>query len=321
MLSSSACSDLNRAFNHSVGVSSLETERDYSDVQVIRLISNSKFPVFLAYSRQANEYLVMKSYPFHNGEINPSYLHECRFLNLNHPNIVSMVFSVDATQALYKGKMVDLSYILMELAFCDFTDMLELNDFAKDVKLGRTYFLQLIEGLEYLHENGISHLDIKLENLLLGRDYKLKLSDFDLSYVKGDRKFRGKGTIQFRAPEFFSSEHFDPSKADIYSAGIILFAFTCGYLPYDEGGPINGHDLQRLMFEEPEAFWEVHSTFKSEKVTLSKPFKDLFMSMVKKDPKARISLKEIKKSKWCQGPVYNQEELSLLKKKDHLVKK
>ena len=44
-------------------------------------------------------------------------------------------------------------------------------------------FKQLVQGVNYLHSNGIAHRDIKLENLLITRDSKLKITDFGVSEV------------------------------------------------------------------------------------------------------------------------------------------
>jgi len=54
-----------------------------------------------------------------------------------------------------------------------------------DEKLVRSYFHQLVDGLTAMHKKGCAHLDIKLDNLLFGKDYRLKIADFDLSYNPG----------------------------------------------------------------------------------------------------------------------------------------
>jgi len=99
-------------------------------------------------------------------------------------------------------KKQKISYIVITLApYGDFLDLIIHYRVPFDEILVRTYFHQLIEGLEYLHESGVCHLDIKTENLLLGADFKLKITDFDLSYIAGDEKIKSFGTKFFRAPE------------------------------------------------------------------------------------------------------------------------
>mmetsp|Transcript_25302 Transcript_25302/g.22322 ORF Transcript_25302/g.22322 Transcript_25302/m.22322 type:complete len:80 (+) Transcript_25302:447-686(+) len=70
-----------------------------------------------------------------------------------------------------EGKFL-FNYILLEHAM--YGNLSKINSYQaahNDEKLVRTYFQQLINGLEYLHTNGVSHLDIKTVNLLIGKDY------------------------------------------------------------------------------------------------------------------------------------------------------
>lgn len=49
----------------------------------------------------------------------------------------------------------------------------------------------MINGIEYLHLKGIAHMDIKPSNLMLDSEFRLKIIDFDLSFIKGDRVYEG----------------------------------------------------------------------------------------------------------------------------------
>jgi len=197
----------------------------------------------------------------------------------------------------------------MELACCDFTDFITRFKIARDEQLFRTYFHQLIEGLEHLHSNGVCHMDLKTENLLLSEDFLLKISDFDLAYKKGDGAVRGQGSTNFRAPEVKALNCTNPEKADIYSAGIILFTLRTGYLPYFEDENLHGYDLFDLMLNNTDSFWIAHRIIGRSVGKFSEDFKKLFISMTKKEPEQRASLKEIKESEWYRGPTYSQEEL------------
>jgi len=52
-----------------------------------------------------------------------------------------------------------------------------------------------------MHDEGVAHLDIKPDNILLGEGFEAKICDFDGSYMKGDKMVLGRGTKNTRAPE------------------------------------------------------------------------------------------------------------------------
>src|SRR5690606_17963001 len=112
---------------------------------------------------------------------------------------------------------------LFELAYGDFDQLMLLLNFYEDKTLVSTYFHQLVNGIEYLHNQGIAHLDLKLSNLLLGERFVLKIANFEQAHRKNDEKTLGKGTINYRAPELANGNCKCPASADICSMGIILF--------------------------------------------------------------------------------------------------
>mmetsp|Transcript_23527 Transcript_23527/g.20433 ORF Transcript_23527/g.20433 Transcript_23527/m.20433 type:complete len:95 (-) Transcript_23527:1588-1872(-) len=93
-------------------------------------------------------------------------------------------------------------------------------------------------------------MDLKLENLLLGNDFKLKIIDFDACRFSQDEELLGRGTKNYRAPEVITEECSSYMKADIYSAGIILFALKTGCLPYYEEDPVNGVNLYEVLLKD-----------------------------------------------------------------------
>jgi len=205
----------------------------------------------------------------------------------------------------------------MEYApYGDFFDFVTKHKESLDDKLVRTYFRQLIEGIEYLHASRVAHLDLKPENLLVGADFNLKIADFDLSHVKGDSKILSRGTRYYRGPEFFQSSSSDPElktpfSADIYGAGIILFILKSGGIyPHSENSPLEGIDLVDLLYNDNDEFWNKHCEIEDRpKSFYEKEFKELFNAMVRHNPEERLTLKEIKQTKWYNGPIYTPTEL------------
>lgn len=101
----------------------------------------------------------------------------CIAKSVHHPNIVE-TFRL----CTHHGRWIQV------MEFCEQGDLFSLVNrkyLAKDDHLADRLclFKQLVQGLNYLHNNGIAHRDVKLENLLLTRQSKLKITDFGVSEV------------------------------------------------------------------------------------------------------------------------------------------
>lgn len=98
----------------------------------------------------------------------------------------------------------------------------------------RKIFSQLVSALNYLHAKSIAHRDIKLENVMLDHRGNVKLIDFGFStQIPNTQKIKlFCGTPSYMAPEIVKKIEFCGPPADVYAAGVLLFAFFCGCFPY-----------------------------------------------------------------------------------------
>ena len=95
-------------------------------------------------------------------------------------------------------------------------------------------FSQIISGVDYLHESGIYHRDLKLENIMLDKDNNVKIIDFGLAAIdEGKALKRQCGSIHYIAPEVLAGPY-NGAKADIWSCGIIFYAMVTGDMPFDD---------------------------------------------------------------------------------------
>ncbi|CAJ1811004.1 unnamed protein product [Sphenostylis stenocarpa] len=149
---------------------------------------------------------------------------------LRHSNIVDL-FEVLAT----KTKI----YFVMEFAGGGelFHEVARKGRLAENA--ARFYFRQLISAVKHCHSRGVFHRDLKLDNLLLDENGSLKVSDFGLSAVTGQIRPDGLlhtvcGTPTYVAPEILVKRGYDGAKVDLWSCGVVLFALTAGYLPFND---------------------------------------------------------------------------------------
>lgn len=285
----------------------------FQEISVIQKLCKAKFPVFLV--NYKNKRYAMKVFPVaeQDNKAEVCFQNETRFASLSHPHIIKTLHSEQNKEFPCKEGMRNASYTLMEYAAngdcCTFLS--NNNHLFKDEKLVRTYFRQLIEGLEYLHNRGVAHLDIKMENLLLDANFSLKIADFDLSAFTGEKNPLAQGTKFYRAPEILFSDYVASSTADIYSAGVILFVMkSSGILPHSEEIYCEGINLFELLTNDEAKFWNTHCKIQHRDASFfDDDFKSLFMSMMKNNPSERATIQEIKRSKWYNGSVYTEEEL------------
>lgn len=302
------------SLNRSVSLSQIFTPDDSDNVVIVKKLAQAKFPIFLAFLPGKKQYLALKAFNFQSNKPHVCFNNEVRFAGLNHTNIINIIYADQQMNFSFKGQSQVVSCILMEYApygtLSQFMQTLEHN-FTE--KMARTYFRQLIQALDYLHDNGVCHFDIKPENLLIGDDYQLKIADFDLSYVKGDAHILTQGSKNYRAPEIIAGRDDATKAADIYSAAIILFTMKCkGVLPYIEHKLFRGVDMLDLLENDTEDFFESHAVIQEKEPSFfDQDFQELFVSMTRTDPERRVTIEGIKMSKWYNGPVYSAKELKL----------
>ncbi|KAI3842190.1 hypothetical protein MKW92_026341 [Papaver armeniacum] len=98
-------------------------------------------------------------------------------------------------------------------------------------------FRQEARGMNYLHncEPPVVHRDLKSSNLLVDKNWTVKVGDFGLSRLKHATFLttkKGKGTAQWMAPEVIGNDPSD-EKSDVYSFGVILWELATGKIPWD----------------------------------------------------------------------------------------
>lgn len=151
---------------------------------------------------------------------------------VDHPNIVKLYRSFELRNR------IDESYLVLIMEYCENGDLLS---YATEKGFNSEYekykiFKGFLEAIKYLHKRGISHGDIKPENILIDSDLNAKLADFGYCrttlFAGDDSKF---GTLYYASPELFVNGEFDTLKSDIWSIGITLYCISESSFPYKNG--------------------------------------------------------------------------------------
>jgi hypothetical protein len=134
---------------------------------------------------------------------------------------------------------------MIQDAFCIYLEYLPGGSIARLLyNLGalpevtvRAYLIQILKGLDYLHNNGVIHRDLKGANILLDSKGKVKLSDFGCSRQYQSDSDSGfvssvKGSLPWMAPEVIKQKGYG-RKADIWSLGCVALEMLTAKKPWD----------------------------------------------------------------------------------------
>ena len=184
--------------------------------------------------------------------------------SLDHPNIVT---SHDAEQA------DDLHFLVME-----FVDGVDLSETVKQrgplpITEACDYIRQAAKGLQYAHDRGMVHRDIKPHNLMVTQDNVVKILDFGLASLTpqatpdepisedadGNLTIAGAimGTPDFISPEQAQDARKIDGRSDIYSLGMTLYYLLAGRVPFGEGSAVE--KLKKHAEAEPESLKHIRN--------------------------------------------------------------
>jgi len=228
----------------------------------------------------------------------------------HHVNIVSL-------REVVVGRKSDSIFLVFDYSLIDMGCLVDRMRMSREeMTIGeiKCLMLQLLNGMSFLHQNYIMHRDLKLSNLLMGKDGILKIADFGMSrkYEKPHKNYTSNVvTLWYRPPEILlESEDYDQS-ADIWSIGCIFAEFLQKGIPLFQGknevdqfyliceliGYPSGKDLDAIgqkshsLLQYATDYDKNHISSKFSK--FGNKCVDLLNSILKWNPKRRMSINEI----------------------------
>ena len=145
---------------------------------------------------------------------------------LNHPNVTS-VFSLFRDGEQY--------FLVMEYIEGQALEARLRTEGALPWKESVELTIGALEGLQHAHEHGIIHRDVKPANLFLPSVGGIKIMDFGIAHILGQRRLTRMGTVvgtlAYMSPEQVGGRDLD-ARTDIYSLGIVLYEMVTGGVPF-----------------------------------------------------------------------------------------
>jgi serine/threonine protein kinase len=193
--------------------------------------------VYKAYQPSLNRYVALKVLPAqyqNDAELLARFRREAEAAKaLAHPNIVR-VFEV--------GEAQGMPFIAMEyVEGGSVASELSRRHGPLDTGTATGIAAQIAAALDYAHQQGVIHRDVKPSNMLLARDGRALLSDFGIAKAAGKRTLTQKGTLlgtpAYMSPEQARGRRNIDGRSDIYSLGVVLYEMLTGDVPFRGDDP------------------------------------------------------------------------------------
>ena len=185
----------------------------------------------------------------HNDNIRKRFLAEARNLfGMSHPNIIKVTDLID------DGDTV--AFVMEHIEGESLKEYLDKKGKLSEKKI-KEIFAQMLDGLAYVHEQGLVHRDIKPSNFMITSKGQIKLLDFgiakNIDSQSADYTQTGTtqnmGTPMYMSPEQIKSTKDVTLQSDIYSIGVVLWQMVMGKKPYDTN-TTSTFDLQTKIVTE-----------------------------------------------------------------------
>mmetsp|Transcript_25558 Transcript_25558/g.40957 ORF Transcript_25558/g.40957 Transcript_25558/m.40957 type:complete len:550 (-) Transcript_25558:208-1857(-) len=203
------------------------------------------------------------------------------FLCMDHPHIARLldVYETD-TQISLVMECVEGGEL--------FERMTKVKSLSEKEAAGSTR--QMLLALHYLHDHGITHRDLKLENFLYDHENGnlLKMIDFGFSkYSSVNTRMKTScGTLAYVAPEVLKKSY--TSQCDLWSMGVIVFILISGHMPFHGDSDDQLRDIKRGRFEFKPEHWR----------NISSAGKQFVQSLLEMDPARRLTAKGALEHTW-----------------------
>jgi eukaryotic-like serine/threonine-protein kinase len=193
---------------------------------------------------------------------------------LSHPGVMRV----------FGGEKRSRVYMVME--WCEgrlLRDILREGRISQDRAI--RIAIEVLDALEYIHENGVVHRDLKPENIMVDDRDNIKLIDFGIAGDTAARRLTYAnftatlGTADYISPEQVKGKRGD-GRTDIYSIGIILYEMLTGKMAFTGGSPMEVMNDRLLNYPTPPSVAEP---------SISPQLQEVLYRALERDPKNRYA--------------------------------
>lgn len=181
-------------------------------------------------------------------------------------------------------------------------------------------FYQLIQAVQYCHSCGVTHRDIKLDNILIDAQGNIKLIDFGLSHLEKDYLPAGHtllyktcGSRSYIAPEIHARIGYYGPPVDIWSCGICLFTMLYGFYPFTDAKLSDWryqYIYEKTISQQEFSLTKTILSFYKLKCSPNYDLIQLLDNILVIDPIKRSKINDIFKNKWFYVEGIHDEKIN-----------
>ena len=247
--------------------------------------------VKLVTNKITNEKFAMKIYDKaklnSNSKMN-SVLREIEILkNSNHENIVKLIEVINTTKQILIIQELIEGISLREYYNKEIRGQKGISEHKRIIF--KKIFKQIFSAMDYLHKNKMAHRDIKLENILINKNYEIKILDFGFGMYNPDNLLQTFycGTPNYMAPEIAMKKPYVGQKADLWSLGVLVYKIFAADFPFKGKSEDDLYSvIEKGVFIIPDFVPEYA--------------RKIICSLIEVDPDKRISCEEVLNSSWLK---------------------
>ena len=179
-----------------------------------------------------------------NQQVRERFMQEARVMaTLDHPGIVQVIDFVETEHQLalvmnyVEGRTLD-HLIGKEVGPLPWLKAFHL-------------FYQILDAVEFAHENGVIHRDLKPSNIMVTPDDEILIMDFGIAKIAGDGSLTKTGTklgtLHYMSPEQIKGQKDIDYRTDVYSLGMTLYEMLAGRLPFNKSSDTSEFELMKII--------------------------------------------------------------------------
>lgn len=194
----------------------------------------------------------------------------------SHENIIRIYYA-DDQEGIYYFVMEYIDGSDLGSLLAEYTRRGDFVSHAEVIRMGRG----IAAALDYAHERGVIHRDVKPSNVMVAKDGRVVLMDFGLALsLQGGSIGEAFGTPQYIAPEQANRSADAVPQSDIYSLGVIVYELLTGTIPFDD--PSAAALVVQHLLHEPPTPSEINPA-------LNSAIDEVLLKALRKKPEERYS--------------------------------